>query len=73
LPPYVGVCHELAVNVFIDWMFCSNSRILHFDSKNVISSGVDGISSREAVRSSHSRCVSASKGDKKDDSTLSLV
>jgi hypothetical protein len=58
LPPYVGVCLQLAVTVFIDWVFCSNSRALHLDSKNVIKSDVDGMFSREAVISSHSRCFS---------------
>ena len=58
--------------VFSDWMFCSNSRAQHLDSRNVTSSVVVGVSAREAVISSHSRCVSASNVVTSNDLTLNL-
>jgi len=47
-------------DIFSVWVSCSNSKNLHLDSRNVSISVVDGMSMREAVMSSHSRCVSGS-------------
>ena len=46
---------------------------LHLDSRNVTKSAVVGVSVREAVISSHSRCVSGSSVAESNDLTLSLV
>ena len=60
LLPADCVDRGLAVTIFSDWVFWSNTKALHLDSRNVTSSAVAGVSAREAVFNSHSCCVSVS-------------
>jgi hypothetical protein len=58
LPLADRVDRGLAVAMFSDWVFWSSSKALHLDSSNVINSAMVGVSAREAVCNSHSRCAS---------------
>jgi hypothetical protein len=55
-------CRERGVIAvdFSDWVVWSNSKALHLDSRNVTNSAVVGVFVRDAMISSHSRCVSGS-------------
>jgi len=58
-PVHCNEC-EMLGTTFSDWVVWSCSKALHLDSRNVNKSAVVGVSAREAVISSHSRCVSGS-------------
>jgi len=50
----------MAGDIFSDWVIWIRSNALHFDNTNVNNTAVFEMSVREAVLSSHSRCVSGS-------------